>query len=125
MEISELAKAHWTSGPAIEAMAIQAQAWLDKQDPKTQFSTSGLIRALGGTMNEIKPLAALLGSARFHGLMDRYFDRGKKGQFGHLTVVWHARTPMTPAEKAAQVKRDQEAAKPHDADLSDLYNEAD
>lgn len=125
MPLDEIAKAHWSQAKATKAIASLAQEFLDTQGDDATLSTSALLRGLGATIDQFKPIASHLTNARSTGLMERYFDRGTKGTFGHARVIWHARKRMTQAEKVAQVKRDMEAAEPHDADLTDLYDEAD
>ena len=122
MTLDQIAKAHWTNQKATKSVAVLAREFLDLQAPGETFSTGALIRAMGGSMDQIKVVASHLSNARNNDLMPRYFDRGKKGAFGRESVLWHAHKPMTQAEKIAQIKRDQAEAKAHD--LDDLYRES-
>lgn len=106
MTLDEIAKSHWSSADAATALAGLAREHLDTLAPDVTLTTTGLIRALGGTLEQIKPLANSLTVARNGGLLDRCYDRGKKGAFGKESVIWHRKRELTLDERRAMIAKD-------------------
>lgn len=109
MTVQEIAATYWTSKSArraIRSIVALTQEHLNSLAPGVTLTTSALIRALGGTTEHIKSVASHLTTARADGLLDRYFDRGKKGAFGKESVIWHKQREMTNDERVAIFKRD-------------------
>lgn len=89
MKIDEIEKAHWTNTEAQKAVIILVQDFLNAAPPGTKYSTSAIVRAIGG--KDIKAVASHLTNARNNGLLDGYFSRDEKLKtFGQARVVWEA-----------------------------------
>ena len=97
MNINEIAALYWTDGRGTVEIAKLAKDWLRRQAAGETFTTSALVRGLGGKSEQITALASRLTNARNDGLLDGCFERDEKHKsFGHARVLWHA-----PAKLAA------------------------
>ena len=91
MNVSEIAALYWTDGHGTVEIAKLAKDWLRQQAPGETFTTSALVRAIGGKSEQITALASRLTNARNDGLLGGCFERDEKHKsFGRARVLWHA-----------------------------------
>ncbi|MDE2020488.1 MAG: hypothetical protein KGJ13_09155 [Patescibacteria group bacterium] len=91
MTAAELARCSWTEIGAAEAAAAIVEIFFETYTGPQPLGTLKLVRLAAPDLppNCFKGFFNRLQAARDYGMLEGYFDRGRKGPYGAPLVLWH------------------------------------
>lgn len=92
MTAAELARCHWWETDAAAAAVGMVEEFFKTYKGPQPLGTMKLVHLVAPDLPQdcLRGFLNRLQTARDRGMLDNYFDRGRKGPYGAPLVLWHA-----------------------------------